>query len=48
MKAAVLRYGIDGTKAQLEWVRQTRRAIAAARTQPNTAEKDETAGGGRR
>mgnify|MGYP001682425475 FL=1 len=29
MKAAVLRYGIDGTKTQLEWVRQTRRAVAA-------------------
>ena len=50
MKAAVLRYGIDGTKAQLEWVRQTRRAIAAdaARTRPNTTEKDETASEGRR
>mgnify|MGYP000943944342 CR=1 FL=1 len=29
MKAAVLRYGIDGTKTQLEWVAQTRRTIAA-------------------
>ena len=29
MKAAVLRCGIDGTKAQLEWVAQTRRAITA-------------------
>lgn len=50
MKAAVLRYGIDGTKTQLEWVARTRRAVAAdaARTRPNTTEKDETAGGGRR
>lgn len=29
LKAAVLRYGIDGAKTQLEWVRQTRRAVAA-------------------
>ena len=29
MKAAVLRYGIDGTNTQLEWVAQTRRTIAA-------------------
>ena len=50
MKAAVLRYGIDGTKAQLEWLRQTRRAISAdaARTRPDTTEKDENASEGRR
>ena len=45
MKAAVLRYGIDGTKTQLEWVAQTRRAIAAdvGDTQSGTAEGTETA-----
>ena len=44
MKAAVLRYGIDGTKAQLEWLRQTRRAISAdaADTRSRTAEGTET------
>lgn len=29
LKAAVLRYGIDGAKTQLEWVARTRRAVAA-------------------
>ena len=45
MKAAVLRYGIDGTKTQLEWVRQTRRAVATdtARTRSKAAEETETA-----
>ncbi len=47
MKAAVLRFGIDGTKTQLEWVARTRRAVAAdaARTRPDSPEKDETADG---
>jgi len=45
MKAAVLRCGIDGTKAQLEWVAQTRRAITAdaSTTRSRTAEGTETA-----
>ena len=45
MKAAVLRYGIDGTKTQLEWVAQTRRAIAtdAGNTRSRSTEGTETA-----
>uniref|UniRef100_UPI0023F3559F PadR family transcriptional regulator n=1 Tax=Actinomyces gerencseriae TaxID=52769 RepID=UPI0023F3559F len=29
LKAATLRYGIDGAKAELEWIARTRRAVAA-------------------
>jgi len=29
MKAAVLRYGIEGARSQLEWITQTRRTLAA-------------------
>ena len=45
MKAAVLRYGIDGTNTQLEWVAQTRRTIAAdaATTRSRATEATETA-----
>ena len=44
MKAAALRYGIDGAKAQLEWVAQTRRTIAAdaATTRSRATEGTET------
>ena len=44
MKAAVLRCGIDGTKAQLEWVAQTRRTIAAdaGTTRSRATEETET------
>jgi len=44
MKAAVLRYGIDGTKTQLEWVAQTRRTIAAdaGTTRSRATEETET------
>ena len=45
MKAAALRYGIDGAKTQLEWVAQTRRTIAAdaATTRSRATEATETA-----
>ena len=45
MKAAALRYGIDGAKAQLEWVAQTRRTIAAdaATSRSRATEATETA-----
>ena len=44
MKAAVLRYGIDGTNTQLEWVAQTRRTIAAdaGTTRSRATEETET------
>lgn len=44
LKAATLRYGIDGAKAELEWIARTRRAVAAdaIRTRARVAETAET------